>query len=350
MKTIKTNYLFICLIPIICSCMKGKKVDQIFHNASIFCLDDNNTTGEAIAIENGKIVEIGPERQILNKYRSEESIDVEGKEIVPTFSDCNLQIDTTEKWSSTLLEEIETKELEQGIVEVFIHGINYRKLLELEKFGPNMQVIWHVYLTPSKENVNYIRNIKKKQKFKNLNFEGFTISNENESIVLETCAVTKSNSLQIGIDFHNGQQNIPMIIHSLQNYKLDHRWFVFNIRETQTKTFKTLEMNNFFICFNEKNKSTLPIYLFGTSQSSDKLLTRISNYSKLNKLELLKTLKSITNWAQYLSFSEKRNGTLEKGKNANFTILDTPISKRNEYNAIYSNATYWKGQQIYSME
>jgi hypothetical protein len=348
MKKIKPNYLFICLIPILFSCMKGKKVDQIFHNASIFCLDDNNTTGEAMAIANGKIVEIGPERQILNKYRSEESIDVEGREIVPTFSDCNLQIDTIEKWSLALLEEIETQELEQGIVEVFIHGVNNNKLLELAKFGPNMQVIWHVYLTPSKENVNYIRNIKKKKKFKNLIVAGFTISNDNKSTVLEACAVTKSNSLQIGIDFHNGQLNIPLIIQSLQNYKLDHRWFVFNIHEM--KKLKTLEMNNFFICFNESNKNTLPIYLFGSSQTSDKLLERLSNYSKLNKLELMKTLKSITNWAQYLSFSEKRNGTLEKGKNANFTILDTPISKRNEYNAIYSKATYLKGKQIYSME
>lgn len=348
MKTIKTNYLFICLIPILCSCIKGKKVDQIFHNASIFCLDDNNTTGEAMAISNGKIVEIGPERQILNKYRSEESIDVEGREIVPTFSDCNLQIDTIEKWSPTLLEEIETQELEQGILEVFIHGINYNKLLELVKFGPNMQVIWHVYLTPSKENVNYIRNIKKKKKFKNLIIAGFSISNENESEILEACAVTKSNSLQIGINFHKGQQNIPLIIKSLQNFKLDHRWFVFNIHEM--KKLKTLEMNNFFICFNETNKNTLPIYLFGTSKTSDKLLARLSNYSKLNNLEFLKTLKSITNWAQYLSFSEKRNGTLEKGKNASFTILDTPLSKRNEHNTIYSNATYWRGKQIYSME
>jgi hypothetical protein len=348
MKRIKTNYLFICLIPILCSCIKGKKVDQIFHNASIFCLDDNNTTGEAMAISNGKIVEIGPERQILNKYRSEESIDVEGREIVPTFSDCNLQIDTIEKWSPTLLEEIETQELEQGIVEVFIHSINYNKLLELAKFGPNMQVIWHVYLTPSKENVNYIRNIKQKQKFKNLIVAGFSISNENESAILEACAVTKSNSLQIGINFHKGQQNISLIIKSLQNFKLDHRWFIFNILEM--KKLKTLEMNNFFICFNETNKNTLPIYLFGTSKTSDKLLARLSNYSKLNNLEFLNTLKSITNWAQYLSFSEKRNGTLEKGKNANFTILDTPLSKRNEHNAIYSNATYWRGKQIYSME
>ena len=97
MRLTNTNYLILCLCVLLTSCMKGEKVDKLFHNASIICLDDNNTTGEAMAIKNGKIVEIGPERQILNKYRSEETIDVEGREIVPTFSDCNMHLDTTIK-------------------------------------------------------------------------------------------------------------------------------------------------------------------------------------------------------------------------------------------------------------
>ena len=350
MQIIKRSITIIFLIPILYNCMKGKKVDQLFHNASILCLDDNNTTGEAMAIKNGKIVEIGPERQILNKYRSEETIDNKGREIVPVFSDCNLHIDTNKKWNFKLLEDIETQELEQGIVEVFVHGVTYNQLRKLEKFGPYMQVLWHIYLTPSLENIKYIRSINKKSVFKNLIVSGFTLSNENESNVLEACSIAKSNSLQIGIDFKDGQINIPLVIQLIQNYKLDHRWFVFNIHEIQTNTLKLLETNNFFLCFNENNKTTLPIYLFGTNQSSDKLLEKLSIYSKLNKLEFLKTLKSITNWAQYLSFSEKTNGTLEKGKNANFTILESPVSKRNDYNAIYSNTTYWKGKKIYSMD
>ena len=128
MQIIRQSISIIFLIPILCNCMKSKKVDQLFHNASIICLDDNNTTGEAMAIDNGKIIEIGPERQILNKYRADEIIDVEGREILPAFSDCNLHLDTLKKWDSVFLEEIETQELEQGIVEVFIHGINFKQL------------------------------------------------------------------------------------------------------------------------------------------------------------------------------------------------------------------------------
>ena len=69
--------------------MKGKKVDLVVHNAQIHVLDDQNSVHEAMAISNGKIVEVGPERQILNKYRSDESIDAQGKDIYPGLTDAH---------------------------------------------------------------------------------------------------------------------------------------------------------------------------------------------------------------------------------------------------------------------
>jgi len=330
--------------------MKGEKVDQLFHNASIICLDEKNQTGEAMAIKNGKIIEIGPERQILNKYRSEETFDLEGREVFPVFSDGDLHIDTNKQWNSVFLEEIETQELEQGILEVFVHGISNKKLIELEKFASKMEIVWHVYLTPSKQNLTYIRMLKKRRKNSNLVVAGFTIANENESTVLEACSISKSKSLQIGLNCTHGQKHLPLIIQSLQNHTLDHRWFVFNIKQIDAKMIHLLETNNIFLCVNSTNKLTFPIYIFGTNYSSNKLLENVSNYSKLNQLEFFSTLKSITNWAQYLSFSEKTNGTLEKGKNANFTILAAPINLQNENTYTYAQSCYWKGKQIYSME
>ena len=77
------------LFVVLFSCMKGQKVDLIIHNAAIHCLDDANTQAEAMAIKDGLIVEIGPERQILNKYRADESIDAQGKEIYPGLTDAH---------------------------------------------------------------------------------------------------------------------------------------------------------------------------------------------------------------------------------------------------------------------
>jgi hypothetical protein len=74
------------------SCIKGKKVDFIFHNTTIHSCDEGNHTYEAVAITDGIITELGPERQILNKYRSESDEDLGAKFIYPTFVDANLKL------------------------------------------------------------------------------------------------------------------------------------------------------------------------------------------------------------------------------------------------------------------
>ena len=76
---------FISLFFICLSCMKGKKVDLIFHNTSINLLDDNQTIHQAMAVKNGRIIETGPERQILNKYASNETIDLQQQKVYPSF-------------------------------------------------------------------------------------------------------------------------------------------------------------------------------------------------------------------------------------------------------------------------
>jgi predicted amidohydrolase YtcJ len=84
----KFFYLF-ALILVSFSCMKGKKVDLIVHNAKIYSIDNGDRVYEAMAIKDGKIVELGPERQILNKYRSDETIDANGKDVYPGLSDAH---------------------------------------------------------------------------------------------------------------------------------------------------------------------------------------------------------------------------------------------------------------------
>jgi len=69
--------------------MKGIKVDLVIHNARIHTMDDLNSVEEAMAIRDGKIIEVGPERQILNKYRSDESIDAQGKDVYPGLTDAH---------------------------------------------------------------------------------------------------------------------------------------------------------------------------------------------------------------------------------------------------------------------
>jgi predicted amidohydrolase YtcJ len=83
-----TNLLIVSFLMILSSCYKGKAVDLIVHNAKIHIMDDAEHLAEAMAIKDGKIVEVGPERQILNRYAANEEIDAQGREIYPGFTDC----------------------------------------------------------------------------------------------------------------------------------------------------------------------------------------------------------------------------------------------------------------------
>jgi len=85
-----SRVIFLAVILILfSSCMKEEKVDLIIHNARIHTMVDGEKVFEAMAVMDGKIVEIGPERQILNKYRAEEVIDAGGRDVYPGFTDAH---------------------------------------------------------------------------------------------------------------------------------------------------------------------------------------------------------------------------------------------------------------------
>ena len=58
----------ILIVLTLSSCFKGESVDIIIHNAQVHTLTELEEVMDAIALRDGKIIEVGPERQILNKY------------------------------------------------------------------------------------------------------------------------------------------------------------------------------------------------------------------------------------------------------------------------------------------
>ena len=71
------------------ACKEKIEVDFISHNGTIFSMDDNYNIYEAIAIKNGKILALGKNDQILNKYSSIETIDLKGLFAYPGFIDAH---------------------------------------------------------------------------------------------------------------------------------------------------------------------------------------------------------------------------------------------------------------------
>jgi len=83
-------FISLLLLSIILNaCVKGEKVDLIIYNARIHSMDKNNTLYEALAVKEGRIIAIGPEREILNRFRSEKEINAGKKDILPGLHDCH---------------------------------------------------------------------------------------------------------------------------------------------------------------------------------------------------------------------------------------------------------------------
>ncbi len=64
---------------------KDRHADLVIHNAQILLVDEEFRTVKAMAIKDGKIIETGAERKILNRYTADEYIDAAGRVIIPAF-------------------------------------------------------------------------------------------------------------------------------------------------------------------------------------------------------------------------------------------------------------------------
>jgi len=81
---------FLALIAITQSCaFQSEVADLIVHNAVIYIVDEQFSTAEAMAIKDGKILEVGPERTILNKYRADKNVDAGKRFVYPGFIDAH---------------------------------------------------------------------------------------------------------------------------------------------------------------------------------------------------------------------------------------------------------------------
>ncbi len=69
------------------SCKQKPMVDLLIHNATIYTVDQDFSIVSAMAINDGKIVEVGKSNILLNKYQAQEVIDLKGKFVYPGFID-----------------------------------------------------------------------------------------------------------------------------------------------------------------------------------------------------------------------------------------------------------------------
>jgi len=87
MKRITTlTLLFIALLS---SCTETEQADLIVHNAKIYTVNPLFDVASAMVIKDGKIVAIGDEYEILNKYTAKSAVDAKKRPIYPGFIDAH---------------------------------------------------------------------------------------------------------------------------------------------------------------------------------------------------------------------------------------------------------------------
>ncbi len=89
MRNLIVSVLTLMMGLIISSCedFQKEQVDLIIHNATIYTVDETFSKEEALAIRDGKILDIGPEHKIMNKYQSSQTLDVKKQFVYPGFID-----------------------------------------------------------------------------------------------------------------------------------------------------------------------------------------------------------------------------------------------------------------------
>lgn len=84
LKVIKV-FVLLCIAVMYSAC--GEKPDTIYFNGKIYTMNEGNAIVEAVAVKQGKIIDLGSTEEIKDKYKSDDEVDLRGNTVLPGFID-----------------------------------------------------------------------------------------------------------------------------------------------------------------------------------------------------------------------------------------------------------------------
>jgi predicted amidohydrolase YtcJ len=95
--------LFFSLFLLSCQTKMGTTL--IVHHAQIYTVDSFFSKAEAMAVDNGKVIAVGTNQYILDRFRSKKKVNAKGKVILPGFIDahCHFTGFATDSWKCDLV-------------------------------------------------------------------------------------------------------------------------------------------------------------------------------------------------------------------------------------------------------
>lgn len=103
--TCSFSSFFLLAITLFSSCKFRQKAELIVHHAVIYTVAADFHKAEAMAVNNGKIVAIGTNDEIIKKYESEGMVDARGNAVFPGLIDahCHFTGFATDMWKCELV-------------------------------------------------------------------------------------------------------------------------------------------------------------------------------------------------------------------------------------------------------
>src|SRR5688572_2094782 len=87
----KKKYEILSCLAVLCllaSCTK-QQADLLVHHAVVYTVDSSFRIAESFAVKDGKIIAVGSDKDILDRYDAKEKIDAGGKTVFPGFIDAH---------------------------------------------------------------------------------------------------------------------------------------------------------------------------------------------------------------------------------------------------------------------
>ncbi len=96
------------------ACAEPQPADLVLHNGKIVTVDDAFSIQQAVAVRDGRIIEVGG-NDLVARYVAQETIDLEGKTVLPGFNDTHIHIDGSPIREVDLTETTSIVQLQQQV-------------------------------------------------------------------------------------------------------------------------------------------------------------------------------------------------------------------------------------------
>ena len=99
---------------LLAACAAPEPADLVLHNGKIVTVDDAFSIHEAVAVRDGRILEVG-DSDLLGRYEATRTIDLEGKTVLPGFNDTHIHISGSPRREIDLRETTSIAQLQEQV-------------------------------------------------------------------------------------------------------------------------------------------------------------------------------------------------------------------------------------------